>query len=52
MEIVQAWLSSVLAVFQIPITLFGFTFSFWDIFIWAFVAGLLLAFIGGMFNGD
>lgn len=52
MELVQTWLSSTLAIFQIPITIFGFTFSFWDVFIWSAVAGLLLAFIGGIFNGD
>ena len=52
MEVLQSWLSSVLDVFQVPITIFGFTFSFWDVFLWSIVAGLVLTFLGGLFNGD
>lgn len=52
MEIMQSWLTAVLSVFQVPFTLYGFTFSLWDVFLWSLVAGLLFAFIGGTFNGD
>ena len=50
MELMKQFFSATLAVFQVPLTLFGFTFSFWDIFIWTAVADLLLVFIGGLFH--
>lgn len=50
METLQAWFSAVLAVFQVEFTLYGFTFSLWDVFLWSLVAGLVFAFIGGIFN--
>lgn len=52
METIQAWLIAVLNVFQVQFTLYGFTFSLWDVFLWSLVAGLLFAFIGGLFNGE
>lgn len=50
MELMQQWFSAVLGVFQVPMTIFGFTFSLWDVFIWSLVAGIVLSFIGGVFN--
>jgi hypothetical protein len=52
METLQALFSATLSIFQVPITIWGFTFSWWDVFIWSAVAGLVLAFIGGVFDGD
>lgn len=50
METLQAWLSAVLGIFRVPFTLYGFTFSFWDVFLWSLVASVIIAFIGGTFN--
>lgn len=50
METMQALLSATLGVFQAPFTIWGFTFSWWDVFIWATIAGIVLAFIGGIFD--
>jgi hypothetical protein len=33
-----------------PLTLWGFTFSFWQIFLWVMVASLVLWFIWRVFN--
>lgn len=52
MEVLQSWLSAVLAILKIELTLYGFTFSFWDVFLWTLVAGLVIAFLGGLFGGD
>lgn len=35
-------LSAVLSVFQIEFTLYGFTFSFWQIFLFLIVAGAVI----------
>ena len=37
-----AVLLSVVQIFDIPLTIDGFTFSFWQIFLWAIVAGVVL----------
>jgi len=29
-----------------PLTLYGYTFSYWQVFIWVIVAGLIIWFIG------
>lgn len=52
MEVFQTWFSAVLGVFQVPFTLYGFTFSLWDVFLWSLVAGLVIAFLGGVFGGE
>lgn len=48
----QAVFSAVLSVFKLEITLYGFTFSFWNVFLFSIVAGLLLWFVGRLFNDD
>lgn len=52
MEAIQALFTSTLAVFQVELTLFGFTFSMWDVFIWTLIAGIVIAFIGGLLFHD
>ncbi|WP_293009015.1 MULTISPECIES: hypothetical protein [unclassified Oscillibacter] len=34
------------------LTLYGFTFSYWQIFIWTMIAGLILWFLGKVFLND
>ena len=41
---------AVIEVFKTPFTLYGFTFSFWQIFVWTLVAGLVLYLIWGFFD--
>ena len=38
--------------FKVPITIFGFTFSFWEVFCFIIVAGIVAYIIGGIFSGD
>jgi len=46
-----AWLfSTVIDVFKTPFTLYGFTFSFWQIFVWSIVAGIALYLIWRFFD--
>ncbi len=52
MEDMKAVISATLAVFKVEFTIFGFTLSMWDVFLWSIVAGLILAFIGGLFSHD
>ncbi len=51
MEELQALFSSTVSIMDIDFTLMGFTFSLWDLFLWSFVAGILIWFIGGIWNG-
>lgn len=52
MEIISKLFSVTLEVFQLPITIFGYTFSFWEVFCFSIVAGIVAYIIGGFFNGD
>lgn len=36
--------------FRHEFTIYGFTFSFWNVFLFVIVAGLAVAFIGGLFH--
>ncbi len=50
MEGFQALFTSTLTVLKVEFTLMGFTFSMWDVFLWTFVAGLIISFVGGFFS--
>ena len=50
MENVKAMFDATLAVFKIPITIYGFTFSYWNVFLFVIVAGIVLSFIRRLFN--
>lgn len=52
MENVAALISHTVAIFDIDFTLYGFTMSMWDIFKWTFVAGVILYFLGRIFNDN
>ncbi len=47
-----AMISAVVRIFKIEFTLYGVTFSFWEVFLFTIVAGIILAFLGGAFGGD
>lgn len=48
----QSLFTFTLQIFQMEFTLYGYTLSFWKIFLWSFVAGIVLWFIGGLFCHD
>lgn len=50
MSDVQAVFAATLALFKMEFTIYGFTFSFWNVFLFVIVAGLVLRFIGGLFD--
>lgn len=52
MEDMKSVISATLAVFKVEFTIFGFTLSMWDVFLWSIVAGVILGFIGGLFSHD
>lgn len=52
MEIVGSIFSHVLALFQLEFNLFGFAFSFWQVFLWTTIAGIVLRIIWEVFFGD
>lgn len=45
-----ALLSATLNLFKLEITIYGFTFSFWNVLLFVVVGGMILAFIGGLFD--
>jgi hypothetical protein len=38
------------SIMQTSMTIYGFTFSWWDVFLWAVVAGLLIWFLRRIFD--
>lgn len=51
-EAFQAMFSATLEILKIKFTLYGFTLSMWDVFLWCFIAGIILWFVGGLFFHD
>lgn len=41
----QQALAATVAVFKAEMTLYGFTFSWWEVFFWGLVAGLIIWFL-------
>lgn len=52
MEIVGQVLLKTYELFKVPITLFGFTFSYWEVFCFVIVAGIVAYILGGFFSGE
>ena len=52
MEDLGAVFSSVLGFFQMEFTLFGFTFSFWNVFLFSIVVSLVGFFLYEFFLGN
>lgn len=51
MEVLISFFGLVIELFKIPITVYGFTFSFWDIFIFCLFSSIICYLIGGFFSG-
>ena len=45
MELVQWLFDLTLELFQMPFTIFGYTMSCWQVFVWSIVAVLVVCFI-------
>ena len=52
MSDLQATFAATLNLFKLKFTLYGFTFSFWEVFLFTIVGGILLTFIGRLFGDD
>ena len=52
MSDLQATFAATHNLFKLEFTLYGFTFSFWQVFLFAIVGGILLSFIGRLFGDD
>ena len=52
MEDFSAALSAALALFKMEFTLWGFTFSFWEVFCFVVIASIIAWIIGEVFLGD
>ena len=50
MEVFAAVLKTVLDIFKLDFTLYGFTFSLWQVFIFTMAASILLWMLGRFFN--
>lgn len=46
MEVFITYFSGILELFKTPIYVYGFTFSFWDIYLFTLAACIVLRFIG------
>lgn len=50
MEVLVSFFSVIIEGFQIPFTVYGFTFSFWDLMIFSVFMSVLVGFIGRVVN--
>lgn len=48
----QAVFTATLQILQLEFTVYEYTLSFWKIFLWSFIAGAILWFLGGLFGDD
>ena len=52
MEVFGKVLGVTLELFKKDFTIWGFTISWWEVFVFTFVVGVLAYVIGGFFSGD
>ena len=52
MEVIGSLFSAVLSLFQLEVNLYGFTFSFWQVFVWTTVAGIVAWILAEVFTGE
>lgn len=44
------FMTAIVSGLQTPVTIYGFTFSFWDISMWSLLAGLIVWFVVRLFS--
>ncbi len=47
MDTISLWFLKIIEIFKIPITLFGFTFSMWEVFLYGAAAKIIGWFLSG-----
>ncbi len=52
MEFIGQVFAKTVEAFKVPINLFGFSFSFWEVFCFIIVASIIAYILGGFFSGD
>lgn len=52
MELIGSLFSHVLDLFQLEFSLFGFSFSMWQVFLWTAFSSIIVRVIGEVFFGD
>ncbi len=52
MELFQTWISCVYKFFQIPITIWGYTFTFFDMILFAGLVSILIVIFAKLLGGD
>lgn len=50
MEAFLAMMSGIVSCMQTPMNIWGFTFSFWDVFLFSMISSVIFGFIGKLFN--
>lgn len=50
MDAFFAMMSGIIDCMQIPMNIWGFTFSLWDVFMFSMVSTVIFGFIGKLFN--
>lgn len=50
MQDLLSFLGKIYELFNMPMNIYGFVFSFWDIIMFTLVFGVLLGFVGYLFN--
>ena len=51
MGIFTLYFQKIFELFQLEMNIYGFVFSFWDIFMWTLIAYLLISFISAFVPG-
>ncbi len=46
------FMDMIYVVFRFPLTIGGFTFSWWDVFLFTWIAPMVIAFLLSLFNHD
>lgn len=52
MEILGTVFLGVLGIFKTELSLYGFTFSMWQVFLWTAIAGIVAKILAEVFLGD
>ncbi len=52
MDLIRVWLSCVWKFFNIPITIFGYTFTFWQIILFGALGGIFAMIVKKLIGGD
>lgn len=49
-EVFSAYFTQILNFFQIPLVIYGYTFTIWDVFLFSLFASILFGFVGRLLS--